>query len=522
MKAKKYMVVGIFVLLISLVGSIGTYAWFTWSSTNNTSLTMSIGELADVIFSSGNDISTNALAPVFNYTDGERTTFIIRNKSDSELKYKVLLNITSIEDELKSSSLKYKLLSGNNVVIEGDFSNITSNSSITLYESTLTKGNISFIFYLYIDGNEENDLNMMNKNITGNITIEANAGTNLAEHITNLYTSATKTPKTVNSIEYNLAPSVSLMNDRLGSMSTGIDLGNIRYYGASPNNYIYFNCSDYSNQSSSTCEVWRIIGVFDGNVKIMRGSNIGSYSWNNKNASTGAENAYGSNDWPTARLMKLLNPSSYYTVDSKDNGNGQSLYWNSQSGTCFSGQNNATKACDFTSSSSTKGLKNDATRNMISESVWYLRNSLANYVNVVYENERLNGTVGSGRTPTWTGKVALPYPSDYGYATNLAECQKQLTSYSDTTCTGSNWMKDIITNNGNSKGWLITPNMENVNYVYYVNSAGNVYGLNLAENNFAYAVFAVLPTLYLNYDLTININENSKGTIAKPYQIVMN
>ena len=43
--------------------------------------------------------------------------------------------------------------------------------------------------------------------------------------------------------------------------------GDIRYYGAAPNNYIYFNCSDYSNQSSSTCETWRIIGVFDGKVK---------------------------------------------------------------------------------------------------------------------------------------------------------------------------------------------------------------------------------------------------------------
>ena len=326
MKAKKYMIVGIIVLLISLVGSIGTYAWFTWSSTNNTSLTMSIGELADVSFSSDNDISTNTLAPVFNYTDGERTTFTIRNKSDSELKYKVLLNITSIDEELKSSNLKYKLLNGNNVLVEGDFSNITSNSSITLYESTLTKGNISFIFYLYIDGNEENDLNMMDKNITGNITIEANAGTNLAEHITKLYTSATKTPKTVNSVTYNLAPSEFLMNDRLGSMSTGIDAGNIRYYGANPNNYIYFNCDDYSNQTSSTCELWRIIGVFEGKVKIMRGSQIGTYSWDNKNTNTGAETNSGKNDWSTARLMKLLNPSDYYTIDSNDNGNGQSLY----------------------------------------------------------------------------------------------------------------------------------------------------------------------------------------------------
>ena len=371
-----------------------------------------------------------------------------------------------------------------------------------------------------VSNNISSDMEMIPSGKDGESAIEV--GSNLAEFITNLYTDATKTTVTNNSITYNYATSVNLMNDRLASLSTDINAGNIRYYGANPSNYIYFNCSDYSNQSSSTCETWRIIGVFDGKVKITRGSNIGSYSWNNKNESTGAINVYGNNDWPTSRLMKLLNPSNYYTVDSKDNGNGQSLYWNAESGTCFSGQNNATKACDFTSSSSTIGLKNDATRNMISESVWYLRNSLANYVNVVYENERLNGTVGSERVPTWTGKVALPYPSDYGYATNLAECQKQLTSYSDTTCTGSNWMKNIITNYGNSKGWLITPNMENVNYVYYVNSAGNVYGLNLADNNFAYAVFAVLPTLYLNYDLTININENSKGTIAKPYQIVMN
>ena len=65
------------------------------------------------------------------------------------------------------------------------------------------------------------------------------------------------------------------MNDRLRSMSTGIDDGNIRYYGASPNNYIYFNCDDYSNQTSRTCETWRIIGIFDGKVKILREDTIG-------------------------------------------------------------------------------------------------------------------------------------------------------------------------------------------------------------------------------------------------------
>mgnify|MGYP004513704215 CR=1 FL=1 len=512
MKAKKYMIVGIIVLLISLVGSIGTYAWFTWSSTNNTSLTMSIGELADVIFSSGNDISTNALAPVFNYTDGERTTFIIRNKSDSELKYKVLLNITSIEDELKSSSLKYKLLSGNNVVIEGDFSNITSNSSITLYESTLTKGNISFIFYLYIDGNEENDLNMMGKNITGNIMVEANAGINFAEYITNLYTDASKTTVTNNSITYNYATSVNLMNDRLGSSSTDIEAGNIRYYGTSPNNYIYFNCDDYSNQTSSTCEVWRIIGVFEGKVKIMRENQIGTYSWDNKNTSTGTESAYGKNDWTTARLMKLLNPSDYYEVDSNDNGNGQSLYWNSQSGTCFAGQNNATVSCNFTGI----GLKNDTTRNMISEETWYLKGceNPDIYVDKVYNCERTTGSIYNATSPTtWTGKIALTYPSDYGYATDLNLCKKTLYNYNDSTCTEENWMKSIITNNGNNYGWLLTPFSRNFFNVWFVKSVGNI-----LNNVYTYNLLGVTPTLYL--DSKIKIKESTTGSSSNPYQLI--
>ena len=34
-----------------------------------------------------------------------------------------------------------------------------------------------------------------------------------------------------------------------------------------------------SNQTSSTCETWRIIGVFNGKLKLIRGSQIGTYSW---------------------------------------------------------------------------------------------------------------------------------------------------------------------------------------------------------------------------------------------------
>ena len=338
---------------------------------------------------------------------------------------------------------------------------------------------------------------------------------NLVTHITKLYTSATKTEVTNNSITYNYAASVNLMNDRLGSMSTGIDDGNIRYYGASPNNYIYFNCSDYSNQSSSTCEVWRIIGVFEGKVKIMRNESIGDYSWDNKNKSTGVENDYGKNDWSTARLMKLLNPSDYYTIDSNDNGNGQSLYWNRKSGTCFAGQNNATKTCDFTST----GIKNDITRNMISESMWYLRgwNSNSVYSDQIYNYERTTGSVynETTRDKSWTGKIALAYPSDYGYAADLSQCTIQLSSYNDSTCTSNNWMKTIITNNGGNPGWLLTSHSGYSYYAWLVYSSGNVRDYNYTGT---YDAYGAAPVLYLNSN--ISIKEDTNGTTSNPFKLI--
>ena len=134
-KYKTYMYIGIFILLLSIVGSATTYAWLTWKSTSNTSLIMTIGRMADVTFISGNDISTSTLAPVFNYTDGEKTTFSINNRDNTgtPVKYIVKLNITSIADELKSTSLKYKLLKGDEELADGNFSEASSNTTLNIY-----------------------------------------------------------------------------------------------------------------------------------------------------------------------------------------------------------------------------------------------------------------------------------------------------------------------------------------------------------------------------------------------------
>ena len=325
--------------------------------------------------------------------------------------------------------------------------------------------------------------------VPSGVTLVTEKKSPLSSYITNLYNNATKTAVINNSITYQYDPKNSLMKD-VGN--------NIRYYGASPNNYIYFNCSNYSNQSSSTCETWRIIGVFDGKIKLIRNESIGEYSWDNKNVSTGAENDYGKNDWTDARLMKLLNPG----YESKTTGG--SLYYNAKSGNCYSGQSNATKACNFTST----GIKNATTRNLISDTIYYLggHNSFSVYPNQIYEKER--GTaVYSGRPTTWQGKIALPYQSDYGYAANLGKClDKNLASYNDATCTSNNWMKAIT---ASSSDWLLTSDSDNAYGVSFISSFGDVYYYNSST------VCGITPVLYLNPEIGVK----GTGSSSAPYQI---
>ena len=51
-----------------------------------------------------------------------------------------------------------------------------------------------------------------------------------------------------------------------------INLGEygIRYQGTDPNNYVYFNCQADVEKTDQTCETWRIIGIVDDKVKLIR------------------------------------------------------------------------------------------------------------------------------------------------------------------------------------------------------------------------------------------------------------
>ena len=590
-KAKKFMLFGLIVLVITIAVS-STYAYYVWttSDSDTTKIVAGVGS-ATVTFDGGSDINAS-LRPVSDKSKG--IVKEIKVKADTTgLTFNMYLDITSIATELKDVSFRYEFYKGSTKLKEGNFSDTYLNNNTTdcstnstkhitlLTNESISTANTTYTLYIWIDGaNYVNPSTMMGKEFNFKLHADGEGAVvktlTAAETIVNLYTNAPKTTVTDMEITYNTAPSVKLMNDRLGGTTEDLNGGNVRFYGeeggypawqslktngnaisllpdkpTTPftseedcktgiasslncstnysnlgfdseeecnsyisisdemikeaqnqycsemvppvNNYIYFNCSDYSNQTSSTCETWRIIGVFNGKLKIIRNTYIGNYAWDNKDISTGAESDDGKNDWTTARLMKLLNPSDYYTVDSNDNGLGQSLYWNSVSGKCYYEQNNTTEDCNFIST----GIKNNTTRNLISEETWNLGG--CNHSSHLHSNEIFNcenGTdVYSGRPTTWRGKIGLPYVSDALYAGEF-----------DSSLLVS-WIPMI-------NAYFLTPVIDSSSNVWYVFDFFDT-GLSLIS---ARTHSLVYPTLYLNSNLTFKLGDGSE---SNPYQLAV-
>ena len=318
---------------------------------------------------------------------------------------------------------------------------------------------------------------------------------------------------------------------------------NVRYIGADPSNYVYFNCSDYFNPTADTCELWRIIGVFnnvtkgDGSkenlVKIIRADSLGNYFWDYKMNGVGTSTTDdGSNDWSDSQLMMMLNPTSYlksgYTNSNDIISSGsQQLY--SKMGSYYNGikgceptavASGASFRCaevDFTST----GLKNDTTRNAIEEVVWNLggtgsytsaSNGLASHF---YGNER-GTTVYSGRPTTWTGKIGLMYPSDYGYATSggttkdRAVClAKELLNWNSSDfsdCKGNDYLY-----NSSLYQWTLAPSSADASLVFRVRGGGDVSYTAVNPN-------AVRPALFLKSNIQV---DKGTGEKSNPYTLKM-
>ena len=257
---------------------------------------------------------------------------------------------------------------------------------------------------------------------------------------------------------------------------------NLRYVGASPRNYLKFNG-----------ETWRIIGVFnnittiDENgkekkeslVKIVRNDSLGNYSWDSSDSSKNS--GYGINEWSQADLMTELNTD--YINTSLTSG---TTKW-------FNSYNNAKNGSyDYS-----KNIKSDFI-DKIAKVRWNLGGYNTSSVSALNMYNAERGTVhisnpsdGTTRNNTWDGKVALIYPSDYGYAST------------DTTCRGNLYNCDNASNKANN--WLFKNSTYCTLSPYSGNSDGVflVYGGGAVNGNDAYYSGSVWPAVFLKSDVVI-------------------
>ena len=157
-----------------------------------------------------------------------------------------------------------------------------------------------------------------------------------------------------------------------------------RYAGANPNNYVCFgatgaDCQDEDNQ-------YRIIGVFNNQVKLIKATSYGDYAWN-----PSMVNEWNENTKPD--IYATLNTTYYNTIP---------VEW----------------------------------QNLIAESTWQVGGM--NFSNTNTAKQYYDVEVGTGQSGyEETMKIGLMYVSDYGYGANP---EKWTTALTEDNYGTDNWI----------------------------------------------------------------------------------
>ena len=272
---------------------------------------------------------------------------------------------------------------------------------------------------------------------------------------------------------------------------------NIRYYGSNPNNYVSFNN-----------ELWRIIGVFGNNVKLVRSEKLGYLSWDSSESSVNY--GWGVNEWSQSDLKNYLN----------------TMYYGGTTVTCYGGTKNSTTTCPTNKLDNTsKGLIDYHTWNTGAINMGDVYDSTTESFDTVefYNAERgtVNGKICSSgtycndtvtRATEWIGYIGLPYVTDWAYASSENDCNTKIDVSSTYTykCKNNNWMHHGTTMDIEDATWVMSPGAfpDYASYVWYVLGGG------IAVDNYAAHPLSAFPTIYLKSNIII---ESGKGTSSDPY-----
>ncbi len=256
---------------------------------------------------------------------------------------------------------------------------------------------------------------------------------------------------------------------------------NLRYVGASPKNYLKFNN-----------EIWRIIGVFnnittideqehektESLVKIVRNDSLGDYSWDSSESTINS--GWGVNEWSQADLMTELN-----TDYINPNPASETTLW-------FNGQNNSKNGTyEYRKNIKPSSIDKVAKVRWNTSRTTYNASALNSY-----NKERSTTLIStpSDKVPrknTWDGKIALMYPSDYGYASTDTTCRGNLYDCNNADSKANNWLF-----NG-AYQWTLSPFSGRESGVFNFRPVGNSGSSNALDSR------GVRPVLFLKSDVVI-------------------
>ena len=459
-------------VLISLFGM--AYAYFKATVNNAESAsTISIesGELTINYQGNTADIVASGIVPGWSETkkftlSGKNTTKTNEFHTDNNLYYKIILAIDN--NTFSEGALTYSLAKDSTSSTNGKMADEAS--------GTINQSGNQIIGYGYFSETSTFVDHIYNLTISFPSTEydqSADNGKSFAAHVT------------IGEGKQTISEYIS----KLDLTYNGLEIDdttdkNLRYVGASPKNYLKFNN-----------ETWRIIGVFNnittidklGNekteslVKIIRNDSLGDYSWDSSESTINY--GYGINEWSQADLMTELN-NDYINP----NPTSSTTLW-------FNGENNAKNGSyDYI-----KNIKSSSL-DKIAKVRWNLGGYNTYSVSVLnmYNAERgtlhiSNPSDGITRKNTWDGKIALMYPSDYGYASTDTACRDNMSSSTNdvSNCKNENWLFN------SAYQWILSPYSSNGLNVFDVDLDGRIH------DYLASGAYGVRPALFLKSDVVI-------------------
>ena len=434
-------IIAVVVLLLVVVGATFAYFQAQGGTNSNTDVNIQTSTTDNLSFQVGSAISLTANQEDFGQGAGNksgetfaRATLTANNATNNATRnYYVYLDITSnnfeytTDDEQAELLLKITDPDGAEVTTLGSLERKTS-GEVTGFDITTSQGLITIEDNYEITSTGTVTQEWQIEVIFANLDSDQNANTGKS-FSANLIIQEEFIPTMVADIcesGDNLASCIAEFNTLVGDGADSIyyhdvDLANgaqdnsYRYSGANPNNYVCFGATGADCQNADN--QYRIIGVFNNQVKLIKATSYGRYAWDADNI-----NSWDGTTKPD--IYTTLNTTYYNTLGSE---------W----------------------------------QNLIVESTWQVGGMAFSDINTAKQYYDIEvGTGQSGYEETM--KIGLMYVSDYGYG---ASPEKWTTALYEENYGTDNW---LYIEDSES---LISRNTSNTGSAFLVFSLGGGYVL---------------------------------------------